>query len=407
MKVLYISYDGMTDALGRSQVIPYITGLAQKGHSIHVISCEKEQVLPKEREEVMQIFSRNNITWSALKFSTRPPLISKLADIWKIKREARRMNQRMLFDIVHCRSYIAALAGLELKVRNGVKFIFDMRGFWANERVEGGMWNLKNPLYRIVFNYFRKLEKQFFKQADAVISLTHNGKGVIREMYDDDIAKKTFVIPCCVDTDHFSPARISSADVAKLKHNLGIKDDDFVVSYLGSIGTWYMTGEMMDFFRELTVKYTQARFLFITGDNPQIIHRIAREHGVEKNRIIISRAPRSQVPLYLAVSAISLFFIKPVFSKKASSPTKQAEIMSMGIPLICNSGVGDTDTIFHDEKGGIVIRDFTLSEYQEAIARIDEVLLTDPAEIRAKAIELFSLRDGIEIYNRIYQTVAT
>ena len=30
-RVLYISYDGMTDALGQSQVLPYLCGLAQRG----------------------------------------------------------------------------------------------------------------------------------------------------------------------------------------------------------------------------------------------------------------------------------------------------------------------------------------------------------------------------------------
>jgi hypothetical protein len=41
MNVIYISYDGMTDPLGQSQVIPYLIGLTKKGHNISIISCEK------------------------------------------------------------------------------------------------------------------------------------------------------------------------------------------------------------------------------------------------------------------------------------------------------------------------------------------------------------------------------
>jgi hypothetical protein len=49
--------------------------------------------------------------------------------------------------------------------------------------------------------------------------------------------------------------------------------------------------------------------------------------------------------LNISLFDTSIFFIRPTYSKKASSPTKQGEIMAMGIPLICNYGVGDTDEI--------------------------------------------------------------
>ena len=39
-----------------------------------------------------------------------------------------------------------------------------------------------------------------------------------------------------------------------LKETLGISDDDFVISYLGSIGTWYMLPEMLDFFKKLGLR---------------------------------------------------------------------------------------------------------------------------------------------------------
>ena len=38
MRALYISYDGMTDPLGRSQVLPYLEGLAKRGHEITLVS---------------------------------------------------------------------------------------------------------------------------------------------------------------------------------------------------------------------------------------------------------------------------------------------------------------------------------------------------------------------------------
>ena len=38
MKTLYLSYDGLTDPLGQSQVLPYIMGLGDKGFRFAIIT---------------------------------------------------------------------------------------------------------------------------------------------------------------------------------------------------------------------------------------------------------------------------------------------------------------------------------------------------------------------------------
>ena len=405
MKVLYISYDGMTDALGRSQVIPYLVGLSSKGHTIHIISCEKKSALQTERADVKEILRRNKIHWHPLSFSTQPPLLSKVMDVVKIKRKSRELQQKESFDIVHCRSYIAALAGLELKRKYNVRFVFDMRGFWADERIDGNIWNLKNPIYRTIYYYFKRQEKLFFHHADAVISLTQNGKTVIEEIFGKEIARKTTVIPCCTDIELFSRENVSAGKTKQLKTSLGLSDSNFVLSYLGSVGTWYLPDEMLLFFKKLKTKFPDARFLFISGDEPSHIKRKASETGIDPDDIIVVKAARESVPAYLSLSDASVFFIKPVFSKKASSPTKQAEIMSMGIPAICNSGVGDTDLIFAGNDAGLVLKDFSEAEMKTVIGEMDEILKLDPAQIRKKAIKMFSLNDGVEEYHSIYNTI--
>jgi hypothetical protein len=171
------------------------------------------------------------------------------------------------------------------------------------------------------------------------------------------------------------------------------------------VGTWYLTEEMLWFFKKLKSRKQNARFLFITVDKPSTIRRIALNIGISESDIIITRARRHQVPLYLALSHLSVFFIKPVFSKIASSPTKQAEIMSMGIPMICNGGVGDTDLIFSDGEAGYIIEDFTDAEYEKAVVHVDALLQKDPLQIRRKAIKLFNLEDGARSYHNIYTQV--
>ena len=73
------------------------------------------------------------------------------------------------------------------------------------------------------------------------------------------------------------------------------------------------------------------------------------------------------MPSYIGVSDFSIFFILPVFSKKASSPTKMGEIMNLGIPIICNSGVGDVDNIMKACMPELLVKDFDKKEYNRIV----------------------------------------
>ena len=154
--VLYLSYDGMTDPLGQSQVLPYIIGLTKAGYSFHLVSFEKPDRFKENRSTIDVICRENNIDWHPLKYTKRPPLLSTVWDVVKMRRVAMQLHKKYGLSLIHCRSYISALIGLSFKRKKGVPFLFDMRGFWADERVDGGLWNLDNPIYKWVYNFFKK-----------------------------------------------------------------------------------------------------------------------------------------------------------------------------------------------------------------------------------------------------------
>ena len=405
-KVLYISYDGMTDPLGQSQVIPYLRGLADEGFSITLLSFEKKERLDKNHTLISGILSDKNINWVPLLYTKRPPVLSTLWDVSKLISRATQLHRSENFAIVHCRSYISALAGLNLKKKFGVKFVFDMRGFWADERVEGKIWDITNPLYRIIYKFFKNKERQFFEEADYTISLTENARDIIhswKEIKGNPIPIQ--VIPCCADLSLFDYHTISSGQVTDLRHSLSIADDEFVVSYLGSISTWYMLDEMLDFFKEIQSKKPNAKFLFITPDEPKSIESIATQKSISLDRLVIRLASRAEVPQYLSISDLALFFIRPTFSKTASSPTKQGEIMGMGVPLICNIGVGDTDRIVEDTGCGATIKAFDHDSYTKVLSKLDDILTIDRAQIRAGAEKYYSLQNGIKKYLFVYKSL--
>lgn len=406
MNVLYLSYDGMTDPLGQSQVIPYLIGLTKKGHTITLVSCEKQERFEKQKKHIQALLNSNTISWQPVPYSGLPSLLSKQLNLFRIQQKASTICKKNMPDIVHCRSYMAALIGMQLKQKYGVKFIFDMRGFWADERIDGKIWNLKKPIHKWIYHYFKKKEIEFLSLADHTISLTQNAKEEIMGW----TAFKTKhipieVIPCCVDLELFHTENVLSSEQKKLKKQLNVQPTDLIISYLGSIGTWYMPEEMLDFFKLLSTKKTNAKFLFITQDDKNSILAMAERKGIPTEKLLIHSASRNEVPLFLSLSQLSIYFIKPVYSKKASSPTKTGEIMAMGIPIITNSGIGDSDRILSDSGAGILIKEFTNAEYDRIIDQIDVLLMSDKTKIKEAASRYFSLKKGVELYDNVYRRV--
>ena len=185
----------MTDPLGQSLVLPYLKGLANTGYEITLISFEKDFRYQMSGISLRKEIESIGIHWYPLTYTKNPPILSTVFDILKLIRFVVGLQRKEGFSIVHCRSYITAFAGHYLQRKFGVKFIFDMRGFWADERVEGKLWNIKNPVFNIIYKYFKRKEKQWLRDADQVVCLTVAAKRIIEGWgRKSDI----LVIPCCV-----------------------------------------------------------------------------------------------------------------------------------------------------------------------------------------------------------------
>ena len=400
-RVLYLTYDGLTDPLGQSQVLPYLKGLAARGHSITIISCEKAEARAVRGEAVANDCQKAGIEWHALPYRKRPPVISTLVDLSQMRRLAIRLNRQLAFDIVHCRSYLTALVGRALQRRAGASFVFDMRGFWIDERIERGIWPRDHLVYRAIAAWFRKREKEFFASADAIVSLTQAARSELTRRGGEKWAEKTRVIPCCVDLAHFNPGRAQMR--AEGRALLNLDDDAPVLLYLGSLGGAYPLAPVLRFFRSWADGRREARLLFVTRHLETEIrgHPDAAELG---EQIIIRAAERKQVPLLVATADAGLSFILPSFCAIASSPTKVGEMLAMGVPVAANAGVGDMALIMREPAAGLLLADLSDAAV-DAGASAMRVLKTEASATRAIAERSFALDGGIDAYDSIYRSL--
>ncbi|MCC6186326.1 MAG: glycosyltransferase [Chitinophagaceae bacterium] len=401
LNILYISYDGMTDPLGQSQVLPYLVGLSSKGYKITLLSCEKNENW-HHKELIQAICTKHHINWQPTKYTRKPPILSTIKDVKNLKKLAAGLHNKIAFDIVHCRSYIAALVGQSMKKKYGLPLVFDMRGFWADERVDGGLWNLNKPVYKQVFQYFKKKEQQFLQEADAVVSLTYAAKAEI-ETWSIPHAPIT-VIPCCVDMELFDPTQLSNTKTNALRRKADLPNNKLVMGYVGSLGTWYLLNEMLRFFEYWLKNHPDTILFFVTSEPKDMILKAASNLRIDNNKIRIISSSRSEMPYYISMMDIGLFFIKNAFSKKASSPVKQGELMAMGVPVICNAGVGDSDFIVEKYKSGELVHSFDEQGFSEAVKKLKEEM-NHPEIIRQGAADYFALARGVEAYAAIYESL--
>lgn len=398
---LFLSYDGLTDPLGQSQVLPYLVGLSRSGYGVHIISFEKADRWVALGSTIEALCRESGIAWHPLRYHKSPPVLSTLYDLLQMRRKAETLHKQYDFRLVHARSYPPALVALGLKNTLGIPYLFDIRGFWPEERVEGRIWDLKKPHFKMIYAFFKKKEVALYKEAAAVITLTYKAKEILKQRKDLQPLPPVTVIPCCADMEHFRPEVVSEDHVRETREQIGIASDAYVLCYVGSIGTWYMLEEMLQFFKALKQQEPKAVFLFISRDSAVHIQRAAAKINISKEDVYITPATYAQVPVYIAAAQASVFFIRPSFSKQASSPTKQGELLAMGKPIVTNAGVGDSDAILENTGGGVLISDFSDQHYQKAAKELLGLKM-DPVQLRLRAAEVYSLIVGVEKYKAVY-----
>jgi glycosyltransferase involved in cell wall biosynthesis len=161
---------------------------------------------------------------------------------------------------------------------------------------------------------------------------------------------------------------------------------------------------MFLFFKILLQTHSEYKMLILTKDDKEVVYREAEEAGIDKEKFRATYSDRKGLPLYIALSSCSIFFIRNTFSKMASSPTKHAELMGMGVPVICND-IGDTGNIIKATGTGLLLNEFDEASIKAAIAKLPETEAIDKMHIRQSAKNYFDLRNGAQKYLQVYTSI--
>jgi len=404
-RVLFISYNGMLEPLGQTQVIPYLRGLTNRGVKFTLLSFEKPNAFTPEGQRnvanLQQELDSHGIEWHYLRYHQRPSLPATVFDALNGIRYARHLVQRNQIEMVHARGHISATIALFLKKKFGVRIIFDLRGLMAEEYVDALHWPKGGLRYRIT----KATERRIFSATDAVVTLTERIWPIIKE-WDGLKTHRVHheVIPCCVDLSKF---KFDEDERTRRRAELQI-GNKFTLVYSGSLDGWYLTEEMADFFAKVLKKRTDAHLLWLTTGSRDRVCQLMNTRDIGEAHYSICSVSANEVPSYLAAGDVGISFIKRCFSKLASSPTKNGEYLASGLPLIINEGIGDSNKLITDWNAGVLIEDLNGELLDKHWAEIEKIT-SDPnsrAKIREIAEKVFDLNAvGVDRYAALYERV--
>ncbi|MBX3228130.1 MAG: glycosyltransferase [Labilithrix sp.] len=405
MRALYISQTGMLEGLGSSQVLAYLRRLAQRGVEFDLLSYELPEATDDEIDRLRADLTRANIRWAPLRRRRDPRLSVKVREsaLGAHRALATALARRPV--IVHGRSYLpTAIADVVASVVPRAKLLFDCRGMIGDEYVDASYWTTDRIEYRLVKRY----EARAFRRAEGVVFLTDALRRWIGARGWLGARTEVETIPCCVDLDAF---RFDRAARDHVRQSLGW-EDDLVLVYAGSLGSWYREDEIARFAGVVRRRAAgrRVRFLLLSKSAPEALVGLLRAAGLDESSIAVRGVQPDKMPQHLSAADIGISFIKSCFSKKGSSPTKVAEYLACGLPVVLNGDIGDQADLAAEAAACIVLDSYD-DEALAAGADRAVALATAPLADRVTAgrdvaDRRFGLeRVGVARYERLYRAL--
>ena len=386
-RVVYISYDGMAEQLGQSQVLPYVRGLGKRGHQIELLSFEKPPEPLVFRRPIAE-----GVRWTSLRYHRTPTVPATSFDL--VQGQATLALLDALaggVDLLHVRSYVPCLMALAWSKLRRVPLLFDTRGTWPDQKVAAGTWSATGRLYRGT----KRVERTLYARADYITVLTNAYAEYLRRDYPHaaEVRAPIAVIPTCVDLDTFSvegPATLRDETCRTLV-------------YVGSLGGVYLDEAIGRFYLAFRRRVGKARLLVVSKQAPTAIAAVL---GDAAGELVHRGARHDEVPGYLRSADAAVSLIGEGFGFLGSAPTKLGEMLACGLPVAATP-LGDVVNLLDQSGAGVVVRDVGQAGIEAAAEELVRLMneRTTRATARRLAERWFSLARAVDAYDEIYHSI--
>ncbi|MHB8796163.1 MAG: glycosyltransferase [Candidatus Nanopelagicales bacterium] len=362
--VAFLTFDSIQEGVGASQVERVVRELARIGIDIALVSFEKA----RPSAEATHAMRDAGVSWTPLPFGAE-------GAAGGLRRIAAMRWSLPAARLLHCRSDLPVAVGRMTRT----PYVWDVRSLWADQRAAIGSLRFGGPEYRVL----RSLERAAYRGSAGMVTLTRAAAAELADRYGR-YAGAAIVVPTCADLDAFTAGPLPGGDVVRLL-------------LAGTYNDYYDLALMEGFVAELRdrgpVEVTWAR----PAESPRSAIRFADR--------VVSASSATEMAALIRGSHAGLGVCRADAgpSLTAALPTKIAEFLACGRPVVVNPGLGDCDELVESA----VLVDARRSSLAGDADRLRR-LLADPALVercRAQAEREFSLADGSRRLADLYEQV--
>lgn len=362
--VTYITIDSISEGVGSSQITPLVTRLSQAGLKVNLISYEKS----KPSSELTNYFNLIGVDWHVRPFGANG-LTGGVRRLNDLRRAIPKTS------LIHARSDIPAISGLASKE---APVLWDVRSLWADQKV----LIQDNFVNRCLYNAYRRLERIASHQSLAMSTLT---SAIVPILFDRNkrLPILRTVVPTAVDLDKF---QLNSKMPSQLR-----------ALFSGTYNDYYDLNLSARFMEEMQ---SQAK-LEIHWARPIESNKSAIAVG-ETKVFPASHSEMAQViPNYSFGVSVCKLNAGP--SLAAAMPTKIAEFLACGRPIVVNKGLGDMDRFIEEFNVGVTL-DGSPNNLVESASKLVDIMkdFDTPLRCRAVAEKYFSMDTGTKEYLNLY-----
>lgn len=280
--------------------------------------------------------------------------------------KARRIN--LIYGHNNEQGFLAILLGKIL----GIPTVVDIHGVEVDEYLEKyPSWSSHRGRIR----FWRNVESFVGTRAGTAVCVSDAHLEELRKrMHRRDDA---VVLPCFADESIFDCAGGRRNEV---RSSLGVGTNETLFVYSGIVSPRNDHFNPIRFFSNL--KNLESSRLLILAADPESIERVQRQSTMPaKDRVICVSVPRLRVPEYLCACDVAILLRRRSIVNRVASPTKFAEYLLCGLPVVISDELGDASELVNRERIGVVLSEEEVTAHELGM---DLTKLGTP-EVRSRA----------------------
>ena len=247
-------------------------------------------------------------------------------------------------DFIYCHGTNESYVGLKLGIESK-RVIADFHGAAPEELIYRTKQGKDNFLYK----HLEKRELYVIKNVSKLVTVSKMMINHIEKKYSF-VPNNVEVIPCLTTKPKYFKTR------EEIRNELGINKKIAFV-YCGSYRSYQLIDKTLELYKSISKKIPNTK-LFIFTNNQEEIKREIGLIKLPKEYYRLMSLERTEVGTYLNAMDFSLLLRDDSILNKVSSPTKFAEYLINGLPVITTDYVGDFSQQVRIQEIGFVLSNY-------------------------------------------------